>query len=61
MATYLTSNAVGEREELADVIYRIDPTDTPIFSALTESCITVSLVCSALPTAWPAMTRDCST
>lgn len=34
MATYLTSNAVGEREELADVIYRIDPTDTPIFSAL---------------------------
>lgn len=34
MPTYLTSDAVGEREELADVIYRIDPTDTPIFSAL---------------------------
>lgn len=34
MATYKTSDAVGEREELADVIYRIDPTDTPIFSAL---------------------------
>lgn len=29
-----TATAVGEREELADVIYRIDPTDTPIFSAL---------------------------
>ncbi|WP_370309577.1 SU10 major capsid protein [Sinimarinibacterium flocculans] len=34
MATYKTSDAVGEREELAAVIYRIDPTDTPIFSAL---------------------------
>ena len=34
MATYKTSDAVGEREELADVIYRIDPTDTPIFSAI---------------------------
>ena len=34
MPTYLTSDAIGEREELADVIYRIDPTDTPIFSAL---------------------------
>ena len=34
MATYKTSDAVGDREELADVIYRIDPTDTPIFSAL---------------------------
>lgn len=34
MATYKTSDAVGEREELADVIYRIDPTDTPIFSAV---------------------------
>ena len=34
MATFKTSDAIGEREELADVIYRIDPTDTPIFSAL---------------------------
>jgi len=32
MATYLTSNAVGERESLEDVIYRIDPDETPIFS-----------------------------
>lgn len=34
MPTYLTSDAIGEREELSDVIYRIDPTDTPIISAL---------------------------
>src|SRR6056300_1207739 len=34
MTTYLTSAAVGEREQLADVIYRIDPDETPIFSAL---------------------------
>jgi len=32
MATYLTSNAIGEREDLVDVITRIDPADTPVFS-----------------------------
>ena len=32
MATFLTSNAVGEREDLSDVIYRIDPDETPVFS-----------------------------
>ena len=32
MATYLTANAVGEREDLSDVISRIDPAETPIFS-----------------------------
>lgn len=32
MATYLTSNAVGEREDLSNVISRIDPDETPIFS-----------------------------
>jgi len=32
--TYTTQTAVGEREQLADVIYRIDPDETPIFSAL---------------------------
>ena len=32
MATYLTANAVGEREDLSDVITRIDPAETPIFS-----------------------------
>lgn len=34
MATFTTTLAVGEREQLADVIYRIDPDETPIFSAL---------------------------
>lgn len=34
MATYTTSTAVGEREDLSDVITRIDPDETPVFSAL---------------------------
>ena len=34
MATFTSTLAVGERETLADVIYRIDPSETPIFSAL---------------------------
>ena len=34
MATFTTSNAVGEREQLADIIYRLDTSDTPIFSAV---------------------------
>lgn len=33
MATFTTSNAVGEKESLADIIYRLDTTETPIFSA----------------------------
>ena len=33
MAIYSTGSAVGEREDLADVIYRIDPDETPLFSA----------------------------
>ena len=32
MATYTTANAIGEREDLVDVITRIDPDETPIFS-----------------------------
>ncbi len=34
MAQFTTTNAVGEREDLSDVITRIDPDETPIFSAL---------------------------
>jgi hypothetical protein len=33
MATFLTSNAVGEREDLSDIIYRIDPSETPLLTA----------------------------
>ena len=32
MAIYKTSDAVGEREDLSDVISRIDSDETPIFS-----------------------------
>lgn len=32
MATYTSATAVGEREDLSDVIYRIDPDETPLFS-----------------------------
>ena len=32
MATYKTADAVGAREDLSNVIYRIDPSDTPLLS-----------------------------
>ncbi|HEX5509839.1 MAG TPA: DUF5309 domain-containing protein [Pseudolabrys sp.] len=32
--TFATYEAVGNREDLSDMIYRIDPTDTPFMSAL---------------------------
>lgn len=35
--TYTTSSAVGIREDLEDVIYRIDPTEVPFFSSLGKS------------------------
>ena len=34
MAVFATGAAIGEREQLADVIYRIDPDETPIFSSV---------------------------
>ena len=34
MATQTTAIAIGEREDLSDVITRIDPDETPVFSAL---------------------------
>jgi hypothetical protein len=34
MAQFTTANAVGEREDLSDIITRIDPDETPVFSAL---------------------------
>ena len=33
MTTFTTAAAVGERESLADIIYRVDPSETPFFSA----------------------------
>jgi len=32
-STYLETAAVGVREDLADIIYRIDPDETPLVSA----------------------------
>src|SRR6266705_3005202 len=32
--TFLTTAAIGNREDLSDMIYRIDPTDTPLVSAV---------------------------
>jgi len=32
MATFLTYNAVGNREDLSDIITNISPTDTPLYS-----------------------------
>ncbi len=29
VAALLTYSAIGNREDLSDIIYRIDPTDTP--------------------------------
>jgi hypothetical protein len=34
MATYQTYTAIGQREDLSDVIYNISPTDTPFFSSV---------------------------
>jgi hypothetical protein len=31
---FATGSAIGNREDLSDIIYRIDPTDTPLLSAL---------------------------
>ena len=34
MATYQTSTAIGQREDLTDVIYNISPTETPFMSSV---------------------------
>ncbi len=41
--TFLTGAAIGNREDLSDMIYRIDPTDTPLMSAVdTETATAVN-------------------
>jgi hypothetical protein len=40
--TFTTSNAVGNREELSDVVSRITPEDTPIYSMVTKNkCVSI--------------------
>jgi hypothetical protein len=38
--TYSSYDTIGQREELADVIYRIDPEETPLFSMLEKKKLT---------------------
>ena len=39
MATATTANSVGEKETLADVIYKVDSDETPIFSSTAKTTI----------------------
>lgn len=41
--TYLTTAAVGNREDLSDIIYRISPTDTPFMSMIRKTDATNTL------------------
>ena len=43
MATYQTYTAIGQREDLSDVIYSISPTDTPFFSSVGKTKATAVL------------------
>jgi hypothetical protein len=43
MATYQTYQAVGQREDLIDVIYNIAPTDTPFMSSIGKTNATARL------------------
>jgi hypothetical protein len=43
MATYQTYTAIGQREDLSDVIYNISPTDTPMISSIGKTKATAVL------------------
>src|SRR5687767_8040034 len=42
-ATFLTYSAIGNREDLSDVIYAIDPTETPFISGIERARATAVL------------------
>ena len=42
MATYQTYTAIGQREDLSDVIYDISPTDTPLMSSIGKAKATAT-------------------
>ena len=46
MTVFKTSSAIGEREDLANVIYRIDPSEVPFFSNVKKE------TCSSIFTEW---------
>jgi hypothetical protein len=41
--TFLTTAAIGNREDLTDVISRIDPTETPVYSMCAKAKATATL------------------
>lgn len=41
--TYLTTAAIGNREDLSDIIDRIDPTETPVYSMAAKTKATATL------------------
>ena len=43
MATYQTYTAIGQREDLSDVIYSISPTDVPFMSSIGKTKATAVL------------------
>ena len=50
--TFRTANAVGNREQLSDVVSRIDPEDTPIYSMIPKESI------SGTHPEWETLTLD---
>ena len=58
MTTFATAAAVGEREQLADIIYRIDPAETPIFSNVKKKPRTASLPSGKLQESASASTTN---
>ncbi len=44
MATHTTATAVGEKEQLADIIYKIDSDECPIFSLAKKETVNGTLV-----------------
>lgn len=41
--TFLTTAAIGNREDLTDIIYRISPTQTPVLNMASKSKATSTL------------------
>lgn len=53
--TFQTYQAIGNREDLSDVIYRIDPTDTPCMTAFEREKASLF---TAVPTAANDVNED---
>ena len=41
--TFTTYDAIGNREDLSDVIYNVDPTDTPFLTSIPRTKATAVL------------------